>query len=466
MFSRRRSGAPIPDNGPARPKLRNQILFVVAILALAGGAFSTALVVFTQIDRIFFPDSELRLPVNLPGIDSGGDDDDDEIGGRRINVLVMGLDRRPSEGGAPARTDTMFVMTIDPSTHTARGLAIPRDLLVDIETPNGVIQERINTAYVLGEAGDYPGGGVATVTATVETLLGIKLDHYMLIDFDGFKQVIDLLGGVEVDVPVPGVNDPLYSETELPGDYYPCVFEPGRHHMGGSDALCYARVRRNSSDLDRILRQQRIMLAVMDKATQLKVLANVSNVVSLWRNYKDAIETDVNDLQIPGFAKLVASIDPDQLAFLSIGAATTPYTTAEGAQVLLPSAEGIKQIVDAFISDNRLLQEGAVVEVQNGTDEEGRATLAVEYFVSLGLPLDSLSAISAAELGHTRTEIIDYTGKSYTAKRLADWLGLPKDRVRKPTAADEAIRISAAADIVVILGTDARLETAVAPSSP
>jgi LCP family protein required for cell wall assembly len=360
----------------------------------------------------------------------------------------------------------MFVMTIDASTHTARGLAMPRDLLVDIETPRGVIQERINAAYILGETGDYPGGGVATAKTTVENLLGIKIDHYIIIDFEGFRTVIDLLGGVEVEVPAPGVNDPFYSETELPGDYYPCVFEAGRHHMDGSDALCYARVRRNSSDLDRILRQQRIMLAVMDKATQLRVLADVSNVVNLWKNYKSAISTDINDLQIPGFAKLVASVDADQIAFLSLGAATTPYTTPQGAAVLLPSPEGIQQIVDAFMSDNRLLQEAAVIEVQNGTGAEGRATLAIEYFVSLGLPQAALTALNAAEGDQTRTVIIDYTGKSYTAERLADWLGLPRDRVRSPTEADQAIRNSDAADIVVILGTDAQLETAQAPASP
>ena len=85
-------------------------------------------------------------------------------------------------------------------------------------------------------------------------MLDIKLDYYAIIDFEGFKQVIDLLGGIEVDVPSPGVNDPYYSETERLGDYYPCVYPPGKYHMNGSQALCYSRVRNGSSDLDRILR--------------------------------------------------------------------------------------------------------------------------------------------------------------------------------------------------------------------
>ncbi len=461
MSSGPRKRAPEPSPRPSRPKLRNQALFVLAILALAGGAFYTALVVATQIDQIFFPDSTLgaRLPRGLPGIDRGSGDS--SVTGGRINVLVMGLDRRAHEGNAPGRTDTMFVMTIDPSTHTARGLAMPRDLLVDIPTSQGSIQERINAAYIIGETRGLPGGGAETAKRTVEKLLNVKINYHVIIDFNGFRQVIDLLGGIDVDVPTV-VNDPFYSETERLGDYYPCVFQPGLHHMNGSDALCYARVRRNSSDLDRILRQQRIILAVMDKATQLNVLSDISNVTNLWKRYKDTVQTDINDLQVPGFAKLAASIDANQLAFLSIGPATTPYETPQGAAVLLPSKEGIQQIVDAFMADNRLLQEQAMIEVQNGTGEPGQATKAVDYLVSLGIAKANVVAVNASDTGHNRTAIIDYSGKRYTAERIAAWLGLPRDRVRKPLSEDEGVRNAATADIVVLLGSDAKLESAVA----
>ena len=450
---------------PRRPKLRNQLLFVFGILMLAGGAFYSALVVATQIDHIFFPGSELRIrgpAASLPLIDPGNQGSS-SLGGGRINVLVMGLVRRPSDGDAPARTDTMFVVSIDQSSKTVRGLAMPRDLYVDIPSKSGnsSFKERINTAYVYGETGDYQGGGVGLAEKVVENLTGIKIDYYVLIDFEGFKSVIDLLGGIDVDVPAPGVNDPYYSETELPGDYYPCVFEPGIHHMDGSEALCYARVRRDSSDLDRILRQQRIIFAVMDKATQLNVLADLGNVVNLWKRYKDTVVTDINDLQIPGFARLAAGIDQDQLAFLSLGAATTPFTTPEGADVLLPSKEGVEQIVAAMLSDNRLLAEAASVEVQNGTGVEGQASKAVEYLTSLGIPNASLVAVNALEMGHVKTEIIDFGGKSYTAQQIASWLGLPRDSVRTGTAADAEVRNSSS-DIVIILGTDARLSNALA----
>jgi LCP family protein required for cell wall assembly len=357
----------------------------------------------------------------------------------------------------------MFVLTIDPSTKTARGLAIPRDLWVDIPSPKGTFQERINTAYIYGETGDYPGGGVQTAETTVENLLGIKINYYVLIDFEGFKKVIDLLDGIDVDVPASlAVDDPYYSETELLGDYYPCIFDAGLHHLDGSDALCFARTRFNSSDLERILRQQLVIFAVMDKASQLNLLSNVDNMVSLWKRYKDTIQTDINDQQIPGFARLATQINRDQMAFLSLGPATTPYTIpSTGAEVLLPSKEGVKQIVDAFLADNKLFNEAATVEVQNGTGEQDTATRAIDYFTSLGIPQSSLVAVNSTGGVQATTEIIDFANKEYTAQRLAGWLNVPLSSIRKATASDAALR-SSNADIVVILGSDAQIDAAFA----
>ncbi len=449
---------PSPRRKSSRPKLRNQVLFLVGILVLATGAFYTALVVATQIDQIFFPNGNLRAPGplgRLPGVDNRTEA---EIGGGRINLLVMGIDRRPIEGATLTRSDTMFVMTIDPSTKTSRGIAMPRDLWVDIPGKNGTFKERINTALVYGENQNYPGGGPGLARATVEKLLGIKINYYVIIDFSGFKQLIDLMGGIDVDVPT-AVNDPFYSETEILNDFYPCVFTAGVHHMNGSDALCYARTRRNSDDLDRITRQQRIIFAALDKASQLKLLSDPSNLVSLWKNYKSTVKTDISDLQIPGFARLAVGMDSDNLAFLSLGPATTPYTTSEGAAVLLPSPEGIKQIVTAMLSDYKVEQEHASVEVQNGTDKQGMGQKVADFLKGQLAAEQTITVANAADTNHGKTEIVDFANKPYTAKKIAALLGVSKDRVRAPTAADTAIRTSATADIVVIVGSDARVDS-------
>jgi LCP family protein required for cell wall assembly len=432
---------------------------LLGILVLAGGAFYTALVVTTQAYPIFFPGKSLNIGISAPGIK---DPEAVDSAGRSWTFLVMGVDRRPYEGNSPSRTDTMFVLKVDPQTQSARALAIPRDLWVDVQGPNGVFQQRINSAYEYGEAIE-PGKGIETVKKTVEALLGINIDHYVIIDFQGFKQIISLLGGVEVEVPEGlGVYDPTYSETELLGDFYPCIFEPGTYQMDGSQALCYARVRNNSDDRERILRQQTVIDAVVKKAAQLNILQSPGTMLELWKRYRETVQTDVNDLQAPGFASLAASIDRNSISYLSLGGITTAWTTPEGAQVLLASPEGIKVLVDAFTSDNQLEQEAARIEVQNGTDKAGAEDQVAEKFVSFGVSPDLILSVQAA-LPANETEIIDFSGKSYTAQRIAGWLDLPAGRIRAATPEDNALRTEAGSDIVVILGSDAQIDTAEAP---
>jgi polyisoprenyl-teichoic acid--peptidoglycan teichoic acid transferase len=459
MSEKLRRDAP-PAKRPSRPSLRNQILMVFGILVLATGAFYTALVVVTQVDHIFFPDSEIRLsglPSVLPGIDSEGTSGQQgRVDDRRMNILVMGLDARPSDGDAPPRTDTMFVMTIDSVTNSSRGLAIPRDLWVEIplseDEDADYIEDRVNTAYAYGVNGDLPGGGTGTVIRTVERLLEIDIHHYVMIDFEGFREIVNTLGGITVFVEEPGVYDPYYSETELPGDYYPCIFDPGEHHMDGSEALCYSRVRNMSNDLDRILRQQRVILAMVDRASELNFLSSPDTLVSLWQDYRNTITTDISDLQAPGYARLATRIDQDSLSFLTLGAVATPWTTPAGAQVLLPSHEGVRQLVEAFVSDRQLQDEDAIIQVQNGTDIEGEAARAASFFVEMGIAEDHIStgnATAPAEL----TEIIVFNGKDYTATRIASWLGVSTDRIRPATAEEEIMR-TPDVDIIVVLGND------------
>jgi LCP family protein required for cell wall assembly len=458
------SPPPVDPEQALGPTMRNQVLVVLGILALAAGSFYLALVVLSRVDHIFFPGNEIGL--NLPGLENSND----SLGGRRINILVLGIDRRPSEGDLPARTDTMFVVTVDPQTGAARGLAMPRDLWVEIPASSGGSRvdctaspelpacERINSAYVFGEVNKYPGGGVGTVKRTVENLLEIKIDHYVIIDFEAFKGVIDGLGGIDVDVPEPGVNDPDYSDTEQRGDYFPCVFPAGHYHMDGKQALCYARVRRNSSDLDRIIRQQNIILSVVDKASRLNLLSNPKAMLDLWKQYKNTIETDISDFQAPGFAALGNKIDLNKMGFMSLGLATRPYTTRPGAQVLLPSREGVRQLVAQFLSDVRLDEEAAFVEVQNGNGRDGEAQRAVELFTSLGIAKSKLYPTNAGAM-YRETEIIHFTGKTYTARRLAGWLGLSEDDIRPANELEFGLRTTEA-DILVIVGSDVNLENA------
>jgi LCP family protein required for cell wall assembly len=441
---------PLPASSGAG--LRQRLLLALLIFLFAGGAAYGALVLVTRVDSILFPGSNISLPFTLPGGDT--DNGAGSVGGRRINVLVMGLDRRPREGDILTRTDTMMVVTIDPQTKTAGILGIPRDMYVEIPNEDGgYFEERINTALEYGEIYKYPGGGRQLAKDTIERNLGIKIDHYVIIDFQGFEEVIDSLGGIDVDVP-DYVYDPTYSETELPGDYFPLEFSPGLQHMDGKNALGYARTRYNSSDLDRIQRQQRVIFAAMDKALNLDVLPNA---LDLWKKYQHTIDTDINDVEVVGFARLAADIPPERMSALSLGPCTTPWMTPTGMSVLLPSKEGCQKIVDALFLDQELLGENAVVEVRDGSGND-ITEAAVDLLTNLGFPEGSVIASDPPADGEVaKTEIVDYTGNSVSTGKIADWLGVPPTAVRAATPLDADLRATDA-DIVVVLGTDAQVK--------
>lgn len=430
-----------------------RVLLAFLVILFALGAAYGALVLVSRIDEILFPGNGLRLSGGLgklPGVDSGAGNG---IGSERINFLVMGLDLRPSEGDAPSRSDTMFILTLDPKTKTAGILGIPRDLYVEIPDGEGsYYEDRINTAFVMGEVNGYSGGGRALAIDTVERNIGVQIHHYIIIDFEGFKELIDALGGIDVDVP-EYLYDPEYSESELPGDYDPQEFFPGVQHMDGKTALAYARIRRPSNDFDRIQRQQRIIFAAMDAALQRDVLRNA---LDLWRKYKDAIDTDVNDFQIPGLAALAGDIPPEKVAALSLGACTTDWVTDQGAQVLLPSEDCVQRLVNALFSDQSILEEDALVEIQDGTGQDTLADETYDLLIDLGFPEESLISVLPPDGGvFAQTAILDFSGgtKDYTLSRLADWLKVPPDRIRQALPEEEALR-NTNADIVVQLASD------------
>jgi LCP family protein required for cell wall assembly len=259
------------DRGRA---IRYRLLVGVVVLALAFLATWLALVIVVRVEDLLAP-GQLNLGglSVLPGVD---DEDDVSTQQGRLNILVMGMDRRPDEGDAPTRTDSMFVLTIDPATKRGGILSIPRDLWVEIPYPDepGYFEGKINGVFVNGESLGYEGAGPGLVRRVIQRELNIPIDHYILIDFDAFIQVIDDLGGVDVDVPEV-LDDPTFSATEKPGDYTPLHFEPGLTHMDGQTALNYSRSRTGTSDLDRIRRQQLVIFAALDKAVSARPVADV-----------------------------------------------------------------------------------------------------------------------------------------------------------------------------------------------
>jgi LCP family protein required for cell wall assembly len=324
------------------------VLGLIILCALASTYLS--LVIVTQVEHIFLPGNPLSVPGGariaqvLPGINLSGDTSNEP----RINILIVGIDRRPSDGSMLTRTDTIEIATIDPKTKSASIVGVPRDLWVDIPNKAGTstFQDRVNTPLVYAETEHYSQGPIALEKTVIENNFHVTIDHYVVIDFTGFEKIIDALGGVDVNVPTE-VADPTYSASELPGQYDPQHFYPGVQHMNGATALAYSRIRYNSDDFDRIQRQQRVIFAVISKAESLDALTNAP---ALWQQYKHAIDTDISDFQIPGYALLAKQVESNIRA-LSLAAYTAPYTTPEGADVLIGNWPKIREVMNDVFTD-------------------------------------------------------------------------------------------------------------------
>lgn len=452
------SGTPTSPSGN-----HHRVIIAAAIILFALMSAYLGLVIVTRLDNVFAPGRQITLPGPvgdvLPGVDSQG-----ESGGNDpITILVLGLDRRPSEGNEPTRTDTIFIVRADPTTDSASLLGIPRDTIVDIPFKNGSgsYEDRINTVYVQGENEDYDGGGIGLLKQVLAAEpFGIQVDKHVIVDFEGFETLIDALGGIDVDV-TEEVYDPYYSETELPGDYLPQHFYPGRQHMDGVTALAYSRIRFSSDDLDRIQRQQRVIFAAIDKAKSLNILTD--DPVDLWNKYNDTISTDISNLLIPGYAD-VANQVKDNLLAVSVGSLCAPYTTPQGASVLVCDPEGISELVDAVFSGQpgaipvvpQPTPEPVLVEIQNGSGVEGLAREVQLFLIGKDYPESDTNTTNVPDgLIHDVTEIVDYDGThEKNTYLIAGWLNIPPESVRNATPAERDQMAASNAAIVVVIGTD------------
>jgi LCP family protein required for cell wall assembly len=256
----------------------------------------------------------------------------------RTNVLLLGIDRRDGTGWT-YRTDTIMILTVDPSGGAAGLLSIPRDLQVPISTYG---QDRINTANVWGDLQGYPGGGPALLEATITANFRVPIAGYLMIDFQTFEQIVDSLGGIDVDVPRT-LHDTRYPDPR-PGDpyaYKTVHFDPGLQHMDGEQALEYARSRMSTSDFDRAGRQQQILLAIRDKALR---LGSIPRWPALVASLTGAVRTDMS---LKDMVSLALAVDPAQLQQVVLQPPLVyGYQRADGAAVQLPNWELINPVLD------------------------------------------------------------------------------------------------------------------------
>ncbi|MCI0519703.1 MAG: LCP family protein [Chloroflexi bacterium] len=242
----------------------------------------------------------------------------------RTNVLLLGIDH--ARGSDVARSDTLIMTTIIPTEPYVGMVSVPRDLWVAIP---GVGENRINTAHFFGEA-QQEGGGPPATLATIEHNFGVKMDYYLRIRFAGFKEVVNALGGVDIHL-------------ERPMAGYPA----GDHHLTGNKALAFARSRMGADDFFRMEQGQILLKSLLKQAA---LPASWPRLPAALDALIENTDTNLPWWQWPRLGLAVLRAGPDGIANRAIQREmVTPFTSAEGASVLLPDWNQINPLMtDVF----------------------------------------------------------------------------------------------------------------------
>jgi LCP family protein required for cell wall assembly len=389
-----------------------------------------------------------------------------------ITVLLVGVDKRPDEEYG-VRSDTLILVRIDPLRKWASMLSIPRDSVVNI--PH-VGQAKINAAFAFGYANavDIYGAGTepdaaggALAAETVEQFLGVKVDYVAQVDFNGFAQLVDAIGGVPIDVARPLLD------AEYPTDDYGVerIYIPqGLQIMDGRTALIYARSRHASTDYDRSQRQQQVLHALLDQVRARGLLENAAALPQwadlLAQNVRTTLP--VRDLgMINGLTTLARDLSRDRIAQLSINPVDVTLDVEDGSD-LYWNAASVKAIVERWQAGPQVgalpspqpgatpgapvsaAPETARVLVLNGAEVDGIAGRVSAYLGSRGF---DMADPDTAPASYEHTTIVDYSGRPQTRQRLADALGVLPEYVLTQPGPDAPPAVPGA-DLVVIVGRD------------
>ena len=378
---------------------------------------------------------------------------------RQIRLLLLGIDQRSStEDKGPFRSDTMMLMNVDPVRKTVGVLSLPRDLWVPIP---GYEQNRINTANFLGDRDAYPGGGgPALAMETVSENFGMRVDRYLLINFDVFTSIVDTLAPNGVAVTVNEyIDDPFYPDAGY--GIIHVQFSPGEQRMDAETLLQYARTRATEGgDFDRARRQLQVLDALRAEVLSAGGVFNfISQAPRLWEELSDNYRTNLTLNDILALGRLMGDIERDSIRFevvdnLYVSTGQSP----QGEMVLYPDYASIGDLIQrVFFPPSQMstaeIQTRAEIEnspiyVFNGTQLLGLASATRDWLVAQGVIVSGVGNLNGND--RILTEIRDYGGRNiWTARYLANLMGLTDERIVR--SGDGLI----AEGVMVALGNDA-----------
>ncbi len=405
----------------------------------------------------------------------------DGVTPERITFLLLGVDQRPDDP-SPPRTDNIIVLTVEPQSGKVGMVSVPRDMFVSI--PGFDYSAKITTAYPIGESSKYPGGGGALAKKTVSELLGYPIDYYVKIDFDGFVKIVDLIGGIDVDVPKT-IHDEEYPTIDY--GFQTFHIEAGPQHLDGETALKYVRTRHADDDFERAKRQQQVLLAVKDKLVQNKLMTTL-HLLDLVRLMNDSVEHDIPPMELPGLLSLASKMqisDVNQLVLDTRYAQIVTHDTL--GWILVPNRAKIRPAMDTFFAGQQtvdevnvealaqqqarqeaelarqqvrndfqtqaetqrrqLAGEGARLVVRNGTSNPVLAAQAADWLTREGFNVVNYG--QADRTDYPRTVLVEYSDQPKTVASLRNMFAIATDNLQSATPDAKSD-----ADLELIIGSD------------
>jgi polyisoprenyl-teichoic acid--peptidoglycan teichoic acid transferase len=395
----------------------------------------------------------------------------------RINILLLGMGGKNHDGGY--LTDTIILASIQPSTGKVAMISIPRDLAVPIENMGW---RKINHVNAYAEMENKGTGGLA-ISQAVSDILDIPIDYYVRVDFQGFIDIIDELGGVDVQVENT-LNDYKYPVRgrENAEDFYSRYehlhVEKGLRHMDGDLALKFARSRHaygvEGSDFARARRQQLIIQAVKDKALQKGNIFKPAMIGNIIGELQEHVHTNLKIWEIIKLWDMVKNLEKDNVYSHVLDNAPNGLLinniSDQGAYILVPRSGDFSEIryfVNNIFSDapqgtrQNIVQEKATIEVRNGTWINGLASKVSVDLEKYGFTIIRIGNSSRQNFQKSVIYDLTYGEKSKSLSQLKEYtkanvsFGLPEWLVTDISSELGGEKNPVQPDFILILGQDA-----------
>lgn len=438
-----------------RPTKKGVIITFVIILLLGGVFFGKSWWNLRQVFKGGGNSAFLHDGIDPGKLNGEGDG--------RVNILLLG------KGGdghtAPDLTDTILIASIDPINKKAALLSIPRDLWV---TPSGMGSMKVNAVYVNAKNKILNGkkinnqeeeaekAGIKAIETEIASDMGIPIHYHVIIDFAGFKQAVDTVGGIDINItPDNTVTETLWDEST--GKNYKLDVKVGQQHFDGTRALFYSRSRHTSprGDFDRTERQRLVIQALKDKILSAGTYSNPAKVTGLLDAFGSRVKANLSLKEVMRLYDIAKTIPNDGI--VSLGLADPPNNFVQtdnfnGTSIVRPRAgignyAAIQNYVRNALKDGFIASENAKIIILNGTTAEGLATKKSDELKSYGYNITSIG--TAPTQAYTNTILVDLRkgSKQYTKRYLEQRLKL--------TAVDSLPDVKIVpgdADFVIILG--------------